>query len=123
MTYFVDRPVFVLFSQARPILMIFFVVVKKSTWGDIGYVKLSHFILIQNCGGSKLCLLCCFVGHVRECVARPCVCMCVVEVCGMGVVCMWWDGCGVWWDVCDGCGVCVMVVVCVVVPYKGQVNH
>jgi hypothetical protein len=66
--------------------MKFFVVVKQSTPGDIGYLKLSYSILIQNGGGSKLCLLCCTVGHVMERVARPCVCVCV-----MGVVCVWWS--------------------------------
>jgi hypothetical protein len=77
-----------------------FLVVKKRTRGKIGYLKLSHFILIQNGGGSKLCLLCCSVGHVREHVARPCVCV-------MGGVCVWWVVC-----VCvvGGCGVCVVDV-------------
>jgi hypothetical protein len=60
------------------------VVVKKSTPGDIGYLKLSHSILIQNGGGSKFFLLCCTVGHVRERVARSCVCV-------MGL-CVWCDG-------------------------------
>jgi hypothetical protein len=47
--------------------MKFFVVVKKSTPGDIGYLKFSHSSLIQNGGGSKLCLLHCgSVGRVRE---------------------------------------------------------
>jgi hypothetical protein len=41
----------------RPIWMKFFVVIKKSTEGDIGYLKLSHSILIQNGSALKLCLL------------------------------------------------------------------
>jgi hypothetical protein len=40
-------------KTAEPILMKFFVVVKKSTRGNIVYLKLSHSILIQNGAGSK----------------------------------------------------------------------
>jgi hypothetical protein len=46
-------------KMGRPVLMNFFVVVKKSTEGDIGYLKLSRSILIQNGGASKSCLLHC----------------------------------------------------------------
>jgi hypothetical protein len=41
----------------RPILLKFFIVVKNSTEGVIGHLKLSHAILIQNGGASKSCLL------------------------------------------------------------------
>jgi hypothetical protein len=50
---------------------------KKSTRGDIGYLKLSHSILNQNGGNSKLCLLRCTDTRVRERVARPCGCVCL----------------------------------------------
>jgi hypothetical protein len=44
-------------KTARLILMTCFVVVKNSTEGDIGYLKLSRSILIQNGGSLKSCLL------------------------------------------------------------------
>jgi hypothetical protein len=91
-----NTPLVVLFSRKNGLTDFdqIFVVVKKSTPGDIGYLKLSNSILIQNDGSSKLCLLCCTVGHGRERLARPRVCM-VGVVCVMSVC------------VCDGCGVCV----------------